>query len=260
MISGRMADLDGIRIAVTRAAPQAEDLAHPLRAAGADVVLTPLIRIVPAEDTGPVRAAIGRLEEFDWIVFTSANGVDLFADAVNQYGGSLGGARAAIACVGPATAAAALRHGLETSVIPDEFVGHAIADALAGHGDVRGKRILLARAGGARAELPDRLRGAGANVSDVELYRAVPDEEGAMRLRSRIESEHVDLVTFTSASTVLYFTQAVGTAGRARIAVIGPLTADAARRAGLSVHIEADPHTSEGLVAAIIRYFREKDK
>jgi uroporphyrinogen-III synthase len=248
--------LKGLRVAVTRAASQAEDLAAPLRAAGAAVLPTPLLRIVPAGDTPEIAAAIGQLAEYDWIVFTSVNGVDVFAEALARAGAASAPNRASIACVGPATAAAARKHGWTASVIPEEFVGHAIADALATRADLAGSRILLARAGGARAELPERLRALGAFVTDAELYHSALDEAGAKRLRAHIENDEVDLLTFTSGSTVRYFTQAVGGPGRAMVAVIGPMTADAARRCGLRVEIEAEPHTTAGLVAAIVQHFR----
>jgi uroporphyrinogen-III synthase len=252
--------LGGVRIAVTRAAAQAEELAGPLRAAGADVVMTPLIRIVPTGDSSEMRESLDALPRYDWIIFTSTNGVDLFAEAAHRAGRDITNTRAAIACVGPATAAAAKKHGMKPSVIPDEFVGHAIADALAARGDLAGQRILLARAGRAREELPERLREAGASVSEVQLYYSAMDEDGARALRARIEAQEVDLLTFTSGSTVRYFKEAVGTTGRAKVAVIGPLTADAATRSGMTVDIEANPHTTEGLVAAITRYFRGEAK
>jgi uroporphyrinogen III methyltransferase/synthase len=247
--------LKGLRVAVTRAAAQADELAAPLRAAGADVVLTPLIRIVPAETTPAVRDAVAHVREYDWIVFTSVNGVDLFARALARAGAVIAPGDASIACVGPATAIAAGKHGWTPSVIPEEFVGHAVADALAARVDLAGKHILLARAGGARAELPERLSAAGATVTDIELYHSALDEAGAERLRTRIERDEVDLLTFTSGSTVRYFTEAVGGPGRAKIAVIGPMTADAARRSGLNVQIEAEPHTTAGLVTAIVQHF-----
>jgi uroporphyrinogen III methyltransferase / synthase len=248
--------LKGLRVAVTRAAAQADELAAPLRAAGAEVVLTPLIRIVPGEDTPEIRHAIEHVRAYAWIVFTSVNGVDLFAEALTRVGGAVVLDGPSIACVGPATAEAARKHGWAASVIPEEFVGHAIADALASRADLAGRQILLPRARGARAELPERLRAAGALVTDVELYHAALDEAGAKRLRAHIESDAVDLLTFTSGSTVRYFTQAVGGPGRAKIAVIGPMTADVARRSGLDVQIEAEPHTTAGLVAAIVQHFR----
>lgn len=242
-----MKPLQNVRIAVTRAVQQAEELAVPLRALGATVRVTPLIRIVPAEDL-----ALPDLTQFDWIVFTSANGV---AEFVARAHDALDGLRAKIACVGPATAAAAARHGLVTDAMPHEFMSDALADALRAHGDLHDKQILIARAGGARQELPRRLTQAGARVSDLELYRSEIDARGARELKQHISNDDVDVVTFTSGSAVRYFAREIGDPGKAIVAVIGPMTAEAAREHGLEVRIAANPHTTEGLAAAISNYF-----
>jgi uroporphyrinogen-III synthase len=254
-----MSGLTGIRIAVTRAAEQADELAGALRDRGAEVVVTPLIRIEPRIDEGEVRAAIADLPTYEWIVFTSVNGVDLFMQALRSAGREIG-KEAGVACVGPATAAAAARHGLRTSVIPDEYVGHAIADALAAHVPLQGARILLARAEGGSAELPERLSAGGATVVDIRLYRTVADAAGSRALRAELERGALDVITFTSGSTIRYFNEMVGTPGRAKVAVIGPVTAEAARKAGMKVDIVAVPHTAEGIVGAIAGYFEENRK
>lgn len=254
-----MPALTGIRIAVTRAAEQAEELVRALRIRGADVVATPLIRISPRIDEDEVRAAMVKLDDYDWIVFTSVNGVDLFMRALQSAGEDIRSA-AGVACVGPATAAAAVRHGLEPSVIPDEYVGRAIADALAQRVQLDGLRILLARAEGGNADLPERLRAGGATVADLQLYRTSPDADGARALRAELAEGALDLITFTSGSTIRYFTELVGRPGRAKVAVIGPVTADAARSAGIDVDIVGVPHTTGGLVGAIAGYFEENRK
>lgn len=255
-----MAALSGLRIAVTRAAAQAAELAAPLRERGASVITTPLIRIEPRMNDGAVRDAVARLGDYAWIVFTSANGVDLFAQAVRQSGQPLAAVSGAVACVGPATAAAARRHGLEVSVIPAEYVGHVIAEALAERAALTGRQILLARAEGAGAELPARLRASGAVVTDIHLYRSGPDLDGAHDLRAHLTAGTLDVLTFTSGSTVRYFGELVGVQSRAWVAVIGPVTAEAARNAGLNVDVVAEPHTVDGLVSAIAGYFEEKRK
>lgn len=254
----REGPLAGIRVAVTRARSQADDLAQPLRRAGADVLIAPLIRITPMIDSENVRAAVRETGKYDWVVFSSANGVELFIEALRLEGvtvGSLGALR--VACVGPATAAAAERNGIRTDVIPEEFVGDAIADALAQYGSMSGSRILLARAQGGRAVLPRLLAEQGAHVTDMELYRSDPDHEGAALLRERMSADLVDVVTFTSGSTARYFARLVGDPGRAVVAVIGPATAEVVASLGMRVLVEADPHTSEGLVDGIIRYVAE---
>jgi uroporphyrinogen-III synthase len=251
------AALAGVRVAVTRPAGQAEELAQPLRAAGAEVLLAPLIRLVAAPLAGALLEAVQQVADYDWVVFSSVNGVELFLAAVRQAGNlaDLEGTR--IACVGPVTAAAAAAAGLRVEAVPQEFVGDAIANELAQRADVKGARVLLARAAGARAVLPQQLRARGALVDDVEVYRSVADEQGAQRLRAELQSERVDVLTFTSSSAVRYFAEHVGSYGKAIVAVIGPITAEAARAARLPVGLEAAPHTIEALVSGMVAYFAE---
>jgi uroporphyrinogen-III synthase len=248
--------LAGLRIAVTRPRDQAEELAAPLRAHGAEVVTTPLIRIVPEYERPDVRAALERIGEYDWIVVTSANGVDMLMAALTAFGLHLPD-HAAVACVGPATASALRAHGHEPAAMPEAFVGDRLAEHLIARGAARDRRILLARARGGRDVLPDRLKAAGALVEEAELYYSSADEAGATQLRAEIAGKRVNLLTFTSGSTVRYFRQLVGEPGAARIAVIGPVTAEVARASGFGVTIEAEPHTVEGLVGAIVRYYEE---
>ncbi|HUP89617.1 MAG TPA: uroporphyrinogen-III synthase [Longimicrobiales bacterium] len=248
-----MRTLDQARIAVTRAAPQAEELVAPLRARGALVHVTPLIRVVPAPVEGELRETIKRMHQFDWVVFTSVNGVELFLNAC------AGRLTNPVACVGEATAASARSFGLDVRIVPDEYVGEAIAPALAQHGDLRDKRILLARAGGAGGALPQALQELGALVSDLEVYRSQPDETGARRLAELIAADDVDIITFTSSSTVRYFSEHAGTLGRAKAVVIGPVTEQTAIEHGIIVSAQADPHTTAGLVKAIEMLWREND-
>ena len=248
--------LSGIRVAVTRTRAQAPELAQPLHELGADVLVAPLIKIAQLIDNDTVRAAAASVCDYDWLVFSSVNGVDLFVQALRREGVPVDMlAPVRVACVGPATAAAAARHGIHTDVMPEEFTGDAIAEALAQGTNLRGSRILLARAQGGRASLPDRLKEHGAVVADIQLYRSELDAAGATLLRERMASDLVDVLTFTSGSTVRYFAQIVGTPGRALVAVIGPATAEVARQLGVRVSIAAEPHTSQGLVSAIVRHF-----
>jgi uroporphyrinogen-III synthase len=251
-----MTDLAGVRIAVTRAATQSRELTEPLEQAGAIVQACPLIRIQPRAVDDEMRRVLARLGEFDWVVFTSANGVDQFfrvAAEVPQDTAALAGRK--LACVGPATAAAAERYGLLVTAIPDVFVGEAVAAAMSAGGSVSGLKILIARAAGGGQGLPQALREQGADVVDLELYQSVIDPEGAARLRELINAGKIDLVTFTSGSAVNYFVQTVDPPKQVIIAVIGPSTAQVARERGLMVDIEAHPHTTAGLVTAILKYY-----
>ncbi|MEO7087080.1 MAG: uroporphyrinogen-III C-methyltransferase [Gemmatimonadaceae bacterium] len=249
--------LYGKRLVVTRARSQAASLSERLTAAGAEVTEMPATRIEVA-DPAPLANALGRLSEFGWVIFTSQNAVRIFWDALTAFGRdarALAGLQ--IAAVGPATAAALLDHGLSVDVSPDRFVAEALLDALRERPDVRGARVLYAAAEGARDTLPEGLADLGAIVERIHLYRSVPDGDGAAELRALVLADKVDLVTFTSASAVRAFVDAVGADAAARVpcASIGPITSAAAREAGIDVSIEAAESTIPGLVDTIVAAF-----
>lgn len=238
---------------MTRPAAQSAELVALLTAAGADVAICPLIRIEPRVDAEAVRQVLRDFAEYSWLVFTSANGVDQFVRIMAEAGTPITGKQ--IACVGPATAVAAQRHGLVADAVPQEFTGDAVARLLAGEGSMAGKRVLIARAAGGGEGLPRELRRKGALVDDLELYRSVPDEQGTGRLQQLVAGGQIDVVTFTAGSAVRYFVKAIGVSAQLTIAAIGPSTAAVARELGLPVDIVANPHTSAGLVSAIFDYF-----
>src|SRR5262245_11806622 len=198
--------LTGRRIVVTRSRAQAHDLGDRLTALGAHVIYCPAIRIAEPADPGPFRAAAAAIDTFDWLILTSTNGVRAFFDEVgtNQLPVDL-----QVACVGPATAAALREHGVEPAAMPDEFVGSEIAAVLAGRIS-RGTRVLLARGAGGSRELPERLRVLGAQVFDVDSYRSVPDLENIGALQRELDAQAVDLITFTSPSTVSNLLEGLG--------------------------------------------------
>lgn len=227
-----------------------------LRAAGADVLDTPLVRIAAAPLAGALLAAVQAVEDYDWVVFSSVNGVDLFVRSVVEIHGDVRPlARCAVACVGPVTAEAAHRHGIRADAIPDSFIGDAIAGAIGIRQNVAGKRILLARAAGAREALPRLLRADGAVVDDVEVYSIMPDEAGLERLAAALAADAVDVITFTSGSAVRFFRGRMDVSARVVVAVIGPATAEAALEHGLQAGIQAVSHTTEGLVEAIAAHY-----
>jgi uroporphyrinogen III methyltransferase/synthase len=148
--------------------------------------------------------------------------------------------------------------GLAVDVVPERYVAEGLAAALRARDDVRGARVLFAKAEGAREVLPAELRAMGAVVDEVSVYRTVPDAAGGAVVRAALERGEVDLVTFTSGSTVRYFVEAVGTAAarRARVASIGPVTSDTARALGLTVDVEAREATLAGLADAVVDALR----
>ena len=253
----RMLPLFGLTIVVTRAAHQAEALAGALADRGANAVVAPTIEIVDPESFAPLDAAIERAAEYDWAIFTSATGADRFLARMRETGHDAGElARARIAAVGPATARALERRGLRVDLVPESYVAESLVSALDAIAPVAGKRFLLARAAVARDVVPDALDAAGALVDVVEAYRTVEASSSREMLAALVDRGEVDLVTFTSASTVTNFVQLVG-ASRAtgtRAACIGPITAATARDAGFDVTVEAEEYTVPGLVAAIERW------
>ena len=248
----------GRRIVVTRAAEQAAEFVDRLERLGAEGIAAPTIEFAEATSATALDAALAALESFDWIVFTSAHGVTVFFARLHAAGGDvrrLG--RARVAAIGPATAAALAHHGLRADLQPETFRGEELAKILAPH--VIGRRVLLPRAEGAREALPQALAQVGAEVVDVSTYRAAPVTDLPDRLRHLVAADALDAITFTSPSTVRGFHALLEggarATGRACIACIGPVTADAARALGWSVDVEARDYTTEGLARALIDYF-----
>jgi uroporphyrinogen III methyltransferase/synthase len=244
--------LFGKRIVVTRARSQAASLSERLTALGAQVIEMPATRVEPL-DPAPLRSALKRLPEYGWAIFTSQNAVRIFWDALRAEGRdarALSGVK--IAAVGPSTAAALLDRGLAVGVSPDRFVAEGLLAALRDRRDVRSVRVLYAAAEGARETLQDGLEELGAVVDRIVLYRSTPDGEGAAELRERLLNGGVDLVTFTSASSVNSFVDAVGADAAQRVpaVTIGPITTAAAKARGLEVRAEAKQSTIAGLVDA----------
>jgi len=249
--------LFGRTIVVTRAREQQSQLRAWLEAAGAMVIEAPAIRIEPL-DQAPLRSALADIARYQWLVVTSRNAVELFWSALRELGLDARALAATKLCaVGPATADALLAHGLAVDVVPERYVAEGVIDKLRDRDDVRGARVLFARAAGARELLPATLREMGATVDEVEIYAAVPDLSGLDTLRDAVDAGRVDLVTFTSASTVRYFVEALG-AERARSmrgASMGPITSDAARTLGVPIVVEAPESTIASLVGAIVGHF-----
>jgi uroporphyrinogen III methyltransferase/synthase len=255
-----MRPLFGRGILITRPEAQAEGLTELLRAQGARVIPFPVIRIEPPESWAPLDQALRRLEIYQWIVFTSANGVSSFFGRLRERGRDirdLKGIR--IATIGPATAAEVGALGIRVDIVPEEFISEGVVRAFAGE-NLRGCRVLLPRAKEARDVIPEGLAEMGAKVDVVTAYRTVRSDRAAAELLPLFAGGKMDVITFTSPSTVTHFLGIMGPDFRLpagiRIACIGPVTAAAARKAGLTVDILQERYTIPALVDALADHFR----
>jgi len=245
--------LFGKRIIVTRAESSAGVLTEMLEELGAQVDEFPVIKFIAPTDIAPLDEAISKLAEFDWVIFTSANGVEWFVNRLTETGKDirvLGSAK--LGAIGPKTAAALAELRLRVDYVPSEYIAEAVVREFPE--DVAGKKILIPRAQEAREELPQGLRARGADVRVVSAYETVTDTLCAEELAQRLREEALDAVTFTSASTVRNFMSLMsGTriAENVIAACIGPITADAARASGFTNIIMASEYTIEGLVEAL---------
>lgn len=255
--------LFGKTIVVTRSREQASELTARLTELGASVVETPVIRIVPPDDTRQVNEAIARSGTYNWIVFTSVNGVDYFFQYLMDMGRDARSlASAKICAIGPATGERLGRFGIRPDMVPERFVSAEVVRALSDAGQIRGKSFLLPRADIASPELTDGLvKNGAASVDDIAVYRTVEAEDAAEpAVAEMIKNARFDLVTFTSSSTVQNFDRLAEKLrmpgkGSVTCAAIGPVTADRARELGYDVKISAERHTIEGLVNAIVEYY-----
>ena len=238
-----------MRILVTRPRLQADGFMDGLKSAGFQPIPFPVIEIRPMDDNAALDRALRELDSYEWVVFTSVNGVDVVIERLPSK------ARLPrVAAIGPKTAWALKGRGISPEFVPDEYVAESI---LPGLGDVEGKRILLPRAEIARKALPEAIRAAGGTPDEIAVYRtlpAEPDEAGLDALRSG-----VDWITFTSPSTVENFTEIVHRQGldplrlpgNPQVACIGPITERAAREDGFQIGLVAKDYTTEGLIRAL---------
>ena len=244
--------LFGRRVVVTRTREQASELSKRLSRLGADVIEFPTIEIKPREDLSELRAAIDRIEEFDWIVFTSQNAVRIFFGALSESGrDSRSLYRNRIAAIGPASGRDIERYAIKPDLIPDEFVAEALVERMKAAG-ISGKRILLPCAAEARETLRKGLEELGARVERIPIYDTVIPMQVSEESLSEIESS--DVITFTSSSTVRNFYKIIKST-EAILACIGPVTAETVREHGYEPRIIASEYTIDGLVDAIVSEF-----
>ena len=252
--------LFGLRIVVTRARSQAGDFAHRLTDLGAEVLEIPAIKTVPTNDKQDVIDVMLGLNSYDWLVFTSANGVAAFFEMFFkrfQDLRDLGGAR--IAAVGPATAAKLRELHLQVDLTPDEAIGVKIAKAFAEHESVENLKMCLLRAGEANPDLPRELEKLGAIVDDIAIYHTVAETEDGSGAGASLLEGGADWITFTSGSTVQHFhtrfdlPTLLKKFPQIKLASIGPETSKAIRTVGLTPTLEAKEHTTDGLIAEMAR-------
>jgi uroporphyrinogen III methyltransferase/synthase len=244
--------LFGQKIVVTRAREQASSFAELLHSFGAEVIELPTIQIQPAEDYAPLDNAISKLGTYDWLIFTSANGVRFFLERLDRSSLDIRGIQGRICAIGPATREALQRFHIKVDVMAEQYVAEGLLNALARY-DLSGARILIARAAVARDVLPNELIHRGAYVDVVEAYRTVVPPDLKQRIAEVLQHKP-DWITFTSSSTVQNLVNAAGIEAlrTIRIASIGPVTSETLRANGIAPTVEASTFTIPGLAEAIV--------
>jgi uroporphyrinogen III methyltransferase/synthase len=252
--------LFGRRIVVTRRSEQADGFAQRLTELGADVLEVPTIKITQPKETDAIVDALLGLNAYDWLVFTSANGVTAFFDIFFrrfQDMRDIGGVR--IAAVGPATAAKLRELNLQVDLTPDEFTAKKIAAAFAKYQSIENLKMCLLRAEVANPDLPKALEDLGAIVDDIAIYRTVAETEDPAGAGAMLLESGADWVTFTSGSTVEHFharfdlPKLLKKFPQMKLASIGPETSKAIRALRLEPALEAKAHTTDGLIAALLK-------
>jgi uroporphyrinogen III methyltransferase/synthase len=253
--------LMGRSIVVTRSREQAGELVRRLSDLGAECLECPTIKVVPTDDVKPMDKALDNLSSYEWLIFTSVNGVDFFFNRLfekNKDVRDLNHIRTAV--IGSATAKRLLGFGFKSDIVPESYRAESVVKAFAKE-DITGKKILLPRAKEARSVLPLELAKMGAVVDDVEAYRTKALKDNADVILKRLKARTINMITFTSSSTVKNFRALLPPEGLDRlmqgiaIASIGPITADTARNLGFDVHIVAEAYTIPKLCEAIVRYY-----
>ena len=253
--------LMGKRIVVTRAREQASELVKVLSDLGAECLECPTIKVVPPDDWKPLDTAIENLSSYDWLIFTSVNGVNFFFERLFKQDRDVRAlSNLRTASIGPATAKRMFDFGLKSDIVPKSYMAESVIEAFAQE-DIKGKRVLLPRAKEARPILPVELAKMGAEVNEVTAYRTEEVRDNVDILMTGLEQGTVDLITFTSSSTVKNFHAIIPPAKfndlmkGVTIAAIGPITADTAKELGIDIHIIAKSYTIPGLCDAIKEFY-----
>jgi uroporphyrinogen III methyltransferase / synthase len=261
---GDISVLTGKRIVVTRPRTHAGELARRLSELGAEVIEFPTIAIEPPMDYAPMDHAIAQLNQYDWLFFTSINGVQSFFDRLRHFGNdSRDIEHLKVVAIGPETAARLEREGVHVFMVPAKYQAEGILEAL-DPAEIRGSQILMPRAAKAREILPETLRQWGAFVDVVQAYKTVLPQDCRFGLRELFKKQ-IDVITFTSSSTVENFFRLlegkdpVPILRGVTIACIGPITARTAIDSGLQVDIVSAEFTIPGLVAVIVRFYESAE-
>ncbi|MBF0468619.1 MAG: uroporphyrinogen-III C-methyltransferase [Desulfamplus sp.] len=250
----------GKRIVVTRARAQSSGLIATLTELGATCIEIPTIKVVPPSDNTPLENAVANIKNYDWIVFTSVNGVKFFFDTLFKTGKDvrvMGHLKCA--CIGPVTKEELAAHGIVSDILPESYRAESVVQAFSGM-DISGKKILLPRAKEARSVLPEELARMGADLDEVTAYVTEKVEDEKNELIEFLEQGSIDMVTFTSSSTVKNFKallpeeRFVQLMRNVKVACIGPITSDTAQEEGMTPDIVATEYTIPGLVNAMIEY------
>jgi uroporphyrinogen III methyltransferase/synthase len=253
--------LFGKTVVVTRARAQASELVRRLSDLGAACLECPTIKVVPPDDWSPLDAAIDNLGTYDWLVFTSVNGVSFFFERLYKEDKDVRALKdVSTATIGPATARRLRDFGLKSDIVPETYQAESIVEAFEQE-PMNGKKVLLPRAKEARPVLPVELRKMGANVDEIAAYQTEPARENVDILIKRLEEGSIDLLTFASSSTVRNFKALLppesfkSLVEGVSVASIGPITAETARQLGFKVNIMAQDYTIDGLCEAILKHY-----
>ncbi|PAB60846.1 uroporphyrinogen-III C-methyltransferase [Anaeromicrobium sediminis] len=258
-------ELFGKKVLVTRTRKQASRLSEKLEGLGAETVEFPTIEIKRPDDFKEIDKDMKKMDTYDWIIFTSVNGVNSFFERMKALKMDIRHmGQGKICAIGPATKDALEEKGLIVEYMPDVYRAEAIVELI--KDKIKpGEKVLLPRADIARTVLIEELKKLGAQVTNMAIYETIVPDSKREELIDTLQNNNIDIITFTSASTVRNFITILGEENKgllkdSKLAMIGPITADAAKDLGLTCHIEADKYTIDGLVKAIRNYSEEDGK
>ncbi|MDW7680854.1 MAG: uroporphyrinogen-III synthase, partial [bacterium] len=254
--------LFGKRVVITRARAQSSELVRKLESLGAEVIEFPTIQIIPPESWENLDAAIKKIDSYDWVVFTSVNGVKMFQQRLSYFNWDIRKlAKVKIAAIGPATAEQLRLIAIRADLIPEKFVAEELAALIRKQGTLKGQRFLLPRADLARSLLKDELEKSGAIVDEIVAYRTTLAAADKDKVLHELNNRKIDAITFTSSSTVSNFVDMVGKdqlncLNGVVVACIGPITRNTAEQLGIDATITAQEYTIPVLVDEIVSYFQ----